>query len=165
MKKIIELDICSSVESVDWKKFKRFKIDGVMIPFGDADYYGRVKVNDFAESCVRAAEECGLAVGIMVNIRCKDPFSAHEAAYNTVELLKNRKIKPSVGIAFGFFEKKRACLIEQGKDGLTDTALSLLFETERLGRMGMIYTDFDFADTYMDIKRISGRRFCGAHAR
>jgi len=52
-------------------------------------------------------------------------------------------------------------LIEQGKDGLTDTALALLFETERLGYYGIIHTDFDFADTYMYIERIKGKRFWG----
>ena len=163
-KKVIELEEGSRIESLEWQKFKECGIDGVMIPLGNADYYGRVAANDFFESCVNAAKESGLMVGAIINICCKDPFSAHEAAFNTVEILERYKIKPAIAIAYGFFERKRACLIEQGKDGLTDTALSLLFETERLGYRGIIYTDFNFADTYMDIKRISGKRFWGEQA-
>jgi len=59
-KKIIELDDSVSVESLDWQKFKKYGIDGVMVSFGDADYYGRITMNDFAKSCIKAADEIGL---------------------------------------------------------------------------------------------------------
>lgn len=160
-KKIIELNLQTDIDTLEWQKIKSCGIDGAMIPLGDADYYGRVTVNNFAAGCISAAAEAGLEAGVILNIRCKDPFSAHEAAYNAVEVIKRYKDKLLLGIAYGFFEKKRSCLIEQGKDGLTDTALALLFETERLGYDGIIYTNFDFADTYLDIGRINGRRFWG----
>lgn len=160
-KMIIELDPNEDIEKLDWNMIKTYGAFGVMIPLGDADYYGRVTANSFVERCMEAAAENNLAVGVTVNIRCKDPFSAHEAAYNTVEIIKGYRSSLSLGIAYGLFERKRSCLIEQGKDGLTDTALSLLFETERLGYSGVLYTDFIFADTYMDIERIKGRRFWG----
>ena len=160
-KRIIELYPQQDISKLDWQNIKNASVDGVMIPIGSSDYYGRINVNDYAKSCIEAAGECGLAVGVMADICCKDAFSAHEAAYNTVEIIKEFKSIIKLGIAYGFFEKKRSCLIEQGTDGLTDTALALLFETQRLGYRGIIHTDFSFADTYMDIERIKGRRFWG----
>ena len=158
-KMIVEIKPNHNVADIDWNKMKKCGADGVFKAAGEADYHGKVKINEYAVPCIEASAECGIEVGIEINIKCRDPFAAHEAAAAAAEFA--RENCATLGVAYTFGEQSNSCLIGQGKEGLTNTAVALLFETERLGCSGIIRTDFDFADTYLDIERISGKRLWG----
>ena len=150
---IPQRDMC---EMTDWEATAQSGIWGIMIAAA-ADRYGGIYFDDRLKAAIQKTADAGLNIGLQVEIRCADPFAANRAAGIAADFCDDCG-DFTLPIAAALSEKGSSRLIAQGKDGLTDTVIAFLFETERRGRLAMIKADFKFADTYLDTKRIGNRR-------
>jgi len=140
----------------DWEAVAQSGIWGIMIGVA-ADRYGEIYFDEHLKAAVQKASDCGLNIGLQVEIRCADPFAANRAAGIAADFCNDCKGFTLTTVA-ALSEKGSSRLIAQGKDGLTDTVIAFLFETERRGCLAMIKTDYTFTDTYLEPSRIKSRR-------
>lgn len=141
----------------DWKKVAAAGIAGVMLRAGWAGYDGEIDFDEDIDRRIEAAGDAGLEVGLYVYAYCKTPAAAHIAAQRAAGLAERHKGKINLPIAIDVEETHLPCLVQQGREGLTDTVVAFLFEIERLGWQSMFYTYTAFAQTYLNMQRLKSR--------
>ena len=133
------------------------KADGIMMRLGWAGYNGELALDDDIDELIEASLAAGLHIGLYLYCYCKSPSAANLAANRAIQFVERYKGKIDLPIALMVSETHLPCLINQGKEGLTDTVIAFLFEVERLGWQGMFATYTAFAQTYLDMKRLKPR--------
>ncbi len=145
--------------AINWHAVKASGITGVMIRVGWAGYEGPIAANNALDqsltSSIRGARIAGLDVGLYVYTYTKTPAAAKIAAAECVEIAKRYPGMITLPIAFDVEETALPCLIEQGRDGLTDTVIAFLEEVKRLGYYAVWYTYTAFAVQYLDRARLA----------
>ena len=157
MDKIIaEISQYDAAEIADWKSISESGIKGIMMSV-IADRYGDMIFDERLNSTLSKAADTGLMVGMQAVLRCADSFAAHRAAALTAEYCKKISSVLTLPVVAALSEKGSSRLISQGKDGLTDTVIAFLFETERCGNESAVKAGYNFADTYLDMERLKKR--------
>lgn len=156
-KVIVEIPQQDITAISDWNTVIESGVWGITAVLS-ADRYGEIVFCPGVKEALERAAKAGLEVGIEVNIRCADPFAAHKAAAETAKFCSELKEAVTLPVTAVLSEKGSSRLISQGKDGLTDTAIAFMFETERNGRQSMIKVSHLFGDTYLDMNRLKERR-------
>ncbi len=143
---------------INWPAVRASGITGVMIRIGWAGYEGGIAGNNAIDpsldASVRDAHAAGLDVGLYVYAYTKTPAAARIAAAECVEIAKRYPGMINLPIAFDVEETALPCLIQQGRNGLTDTVIAFLDEVERLGYYAVWYTYTAFATQYLDRARL-----------
>ncbi|MFV0497968.1 MAG: GH25 family lysozyme [Candidatus Fimivivens sp.] len=143
--------------TIDWQRVRASGVEGVMLRVGKTAYNGDVTKDAGLDSCIQAASAQGLWVGLYVEAHTKNPAAAHRAADQMVRLARQHPDKINMPLAFCVQDTQSACLISQGKEGLTDSVIAFLFEVSRQGYRGMFYTDLTFAKTHLNLERLFER--------
>lgn len=145
--------------AINWPAVKASGITGVMIRIGWAGYEGSIAENNAIDksldASIRGAHAAGLDVGLYVYTYTKNPTAAKIAAAECVEIAKRYPGMINLPIAFDVEETALPCLVQQGKEGLTDTVIAFLEETKRLGYYAVYYTYTSFQVQYLNKTRLA----------
>lgn len=162
MKEVIDISEHNSRRGkIDWQAVKASGISGVMMRIGWAGYDGGIMSNNALDKSldanIKTAHSVGLNVGLYVYTYTKTPEAARLAAAECVQIAKQYPNMINMPIAFDVEETSLPCLIQQGKEGLTDTVIAFLDGVNANEYYASWYTYTSFARQWLNLQRLANR--------
>ena len=136
----------------DFAKVKASGKDFVLIRVGWGGYEGYIDYDEKLSDVINSAISVGLNVGLYVYSYNKNPNSAIITAQQICKFASNFKI--TFPIFYDVEEYNDKCLLNQGREGLTDTVIAFLDEVEKQGYYAMWYTYSAFIKQYLNYERL-----------